>query len=182
MTTPPWYREKVMVYYYYYIYDDTTTRNSDQDKSGHLIYLALKKLNMTSSSRPPQRNNILFVYSMQSLTSWWKHSAADPYTGTIFSLVTPCSVWRHDENILQPTPTPPIKYYSSVSGGLRETKAAIWVQGSICYRGYGSVKSTVLFLHFSHIMHLDICVQALSRITNKKSRLFYSSKCFHGRR
>ena len=49
-----------------------------------------------------------------------------------------------------------IKYYSSVSGGLRETKAAIWVQGSIWYRGYGSVKSTVLFLKFSHIIQLDI--------------------------
>ena len=64
----------------------------------------------------------------------------------------------------------PIKYYSSVSDELRETKAAIWVRGSICYRGHGSVKSTVLFLNFSHIMQLDICVRALERITNKKSR------------
>ena len=74
----------------------------------------------------------------------------------------------------------PIKYYSSVSGGLRETKASIWVQGSICYHGYGSVKSTVLFLNFSHIIQLDICVRALERITIKKSRLFCSSDCFHG--
>ena len=50
----------------------------------------------------------------------------------------------------------PIKYYSSVSGGLRETKAAIGVHGSIWYRGYGSVKSTVLFLNFPHIIQLDI--------------------------
>ena len=77
---------------------------------------------------------------------------------------------------------PLFKYYSGVSGGLRETKAAIWVQGSICYRGYGSVKSTVLFLNFSHIMQLDIYVRAIERITNKKSRMFYSSECFHGRR
>ena len=50
----------------------------------------------------------------------------------------------------------PIKYYSSISSGLRETKTAIWVQGSISYRGYGSVKSTVLLLNFSHIIQLDI--------------------------
>ena len=79
-------------------------------------------------------------------------------------------------------PLYPIKYYSSVSGGLRETKTAIWVQGSICYPGYGSVKSTVSFLNFSRIMQLDICVRALERIANKKSRLFYSSESFHGRR
>ena len=76
----------------------------------------------------------------------------------------------------------PIKYYISVSGGLRENKASIRVQGSVCYRGYGSARSTVLFLNFSHIMQLDICVRALERITIKKSRLFYSSECFHWRR
>ena len=76
----------------------------------------------------------------------------------------------------------PIKYYSSVSGGLREAKASIWVQGSICYRDFGSVKSTVLFLNYSHIMQLNICVRALERITIKKSRLFYSIEFSHGRR
>ena len=75
----------------------------------------------------------------------------------------------------------PIKYYSSVFGGLRETKAYIWVQGSICYRGYGFVKSTVLFLNFLHIVQLDTCFRFLERITNEKSRLFYSSfSSFHG--
>ena len=75
----------------------------------------------------------------------------------------------------------PIKNYSSVSGGLRETKASIWVQGSICYLGYGSVKSTLLFVNFLHIIQLDICVRALERFTNKKWRLFYSSECIHER-
>ena len=66
--------------------------------------------------------------------------------------------------LLNASPTHcPIECYSSVSGGLRETKSSIWVQGSICYRGYGSVKSTVLFLNFSRIMQFDICVRALER-------------------
>ena len=53
--------------------------------------------------------------------------------------------------IIRPTLVYPIKYYSSVSGGLGETKASIWGQGSICYLVYGSVKSTVLFHNFSHV-------------------------------
>ena len=36
----------------------------------------------------------------------------------------------------------------SVSPVGKETETTIWVQGSICYRGYGSVKSTVLFEDF----------------------------------
>ena len=54
----------------------------------------------------------------------------------------------NDCNLGRTNPHYTIIYYSSVSGELRETKSSILVQGGICYRGYGSVKSTVLFIDF----------------------------------